>query len=274
MAIPKKSIANKQNSKKSSGPKTQQGKAQSSANACKHGVLSRRLFLEDESPAEYQLLLDGLQASLSPVGTLELMLVEKIAICYWRQQRLIRAETAGVELNRCLDVNSIRLEIEEAMGITYPHKLSDHDLTPPNEDDDYSYEDACKLITEYSLYICPNIKAISVDHLEKMTPIFYEELELDAEDHASISEFLASFKGGLCKWIENTYERHCRNFVDVKRRRDIAKVAALVKSQHSAPVNHELISKYQTTLNNELYRAIRALREAQEWRLQSIANQV
>jgi hypothetical protein len=32
----------------------------------------------------------------------------------------------------------------------------------------------------------------------------------------------------------------------------------------------ELLSKYQTTLDNQLYRTMKALRDAQQWRLQSI----
>ena len=32
----------------------------------------------------------------------------------------------------------------------------------------------------------------------------------------------------------------------------------------------EILSRYQTTLDNQLYKALRALREAQEWRLKTI----
>lgn len=273
MTTTKQVKANQINSQKSSGPKTPQGKEKSSINAYKHGVLSHRLFLDDESPEEYQQLLDGLQESLKPIGSLELMQVEKIAVCYWRQQRLVRAETASIELNRCLDRKYIRTEVEETMGMTYPSKLDDHDLTPPNEDDESSFEDACKVVVEYAVYIEPNIETISVDYLEEKTIFFYELLECDAEDQTTISDFLASLKGGLRKWIENTYARHRSIYTDINQRRMISKVVALVKSQHSVPFNHELISKYQTTLDNELYRAIRALREVQEWRLQSTGSQ-
>jgi hypothetical protein len=32
----------------------------------------------------------------------------------------------------------------------------------------------------------------------------------------------------------------------------------------------EIFSRYQTTLDNQLYKALRALREAQEWRLKTL----
>jgi len=32
----------------------------------------------------------------------------------------------------------------------------------------------------------------------------------------------------------------------------------------------EVFSRYQTTLDNQLYKALRALREAQEWRLKTL----
>ena len=41
-----------------------------------------------------------LQAALSPVGFVELALVERIAIALWRQRRLVTAETASIYLAR------------------------------------------------------------------------------------------------------------------------------------------------------------------------------
>ena len=32
----------------------------------------------------------------------------------------------------------------------------------------------------------------------------------------------------------------------------------------------EVLARYQTTLDNQLYKALRALREAQEWRLKTL----
>lgn len=120
--------ANLLNSRRSSGPRSAVGKAKASRNALKHGILGTHLLLADESADEFRLLLDGLQASLSPVGDLEVVLVERIAVTVWRQRRLVRAETAHVELNRRLDIKSNRHQVERALGMTYPEEIEDRHL--------------------------------------------------------------------------------------------------------------------------------------------------
>jgi hypothetical protein len=74
--------ANRKNAKKSTGPKTSSGKATSSWNSMRHGILSKRL------PSIYgqskRRLLISLRRDLEPVGELEEVLVEKIAQDYWR----------------------------------------------------------------------------------------------------------------------------------------------------------------------------------------------
>ena len=82
---PKKLAANKENAKNSTGPKTVAGKAMSSRNAVKHGLLSARLTqLNDQNAKDFAHVLAILQHDLQPVGVLEEILVEKIAYEYFR----------------------------------------------------------------------------------------------------------------------------------------------------------------------------------------------
>ncbi|PYX56281.1 MAG: hypothetical protein DMG76_15280 [Acidobacteria bacterium] len=82
---PKKLAANKGNAKKSTGPKTAAGKAISSRNAVKHGLLSARLTqLNDQNAKDFAHVLAILQQDLQPEGVLEEILVEKIAYEYFR----------------------------------------------------------------------------------------------------------------------------------------------------------------------------------------------
>lgn len=77
--------ANRENSKKSTGPKTPAGKAISSWNSTRHGLLSRKLpGTARQDKEQFTNLLVSLQQDLEPVGTLEELLVEKIAHEYWR----------------------------------------------------------------------------------------------------------------------------------------------------------------------------------------------
>lgn len=78
MAVTKKQLtANKKNAQKSTGPVTSIGKSRVSTNAVKHGVLSKKLVLPDESEEEYEQFLDQLVSSITPKGTLEYCVVEK-----------------------------------------------------------------------------------------------------------------------------------------------------------------------------------------------------
>jgi hypothetical protein len=82
---PRKIEANRQNAKKSTGPKTSAGKTMSSWNSTRHGLLSKRLpFIHRQGKRQYNRFLTSLQRDLEPVGTLEEVLVEKIAQEYWR----------------------------------------------------------------------------------------------------------------------------------------------------------------------------------------------
>ena len=96
---PRKLEANRRNAQKSTGPKTAQGKARSSRNAMKHGLLACHLILHDdlyEDPAEFDQLFDELVAGFAPQTPAERLLVERIAACYWRLRRALRFETQAV----------------------------------------------------------------------------------------------------------------------------------------------------------------------------------
>lgn len=75
------------------GPKTTDGKAVSSLNAVKHGILSSQAVLKTEDPEALKQLVAGLHAQFEPVGEFETLLVDRIASCYWRLARVQRAET-------------------------------------------------------------------------------------------------------------------------------------------------------------------------------------
>jgi hypothetical protein len=82
---PRKIEANRRNAKKSTGPKTSVGRATSSWNSTRHGLLSKSLPpIYGQGKKQFARLLTTLQQDLDPIGTLEEVLVEKIAQEYWR----------------------------------------------------------------------------------------------------------------------------------------------------------------------------------------------
>ena len=102
--------ANRENAQKSTGPKTAQGKYNSSRNATKHRLLSKELVIPDgegkESREEFEQLLEELIEDFQPQNRAELSLVEFIAICDWRYRRTLRAE-AGEIINGFVDESRV-----------------------------------------------------------------------------------------------------------------------------------------------------------------------
>jgi len=92
--------ANQRNALVSTGPVTSQGKALVSQNAVKHGIFAKDLLITagdgKEDAQEYQELLNGIILSLNPVGQMECLLVEKIAVDYWRLRRVLRFESGSI----------------------------------------------------------------------------------------------------------------------------------------------------------------------------------
>lgn len=274
MTTAKQTAANQHNARKSTGPVSRRGKTKASSNALKHGILSSRLFLTDESPEEFQLLLHGLQASLRPIGSLELMLVERIAVSIWRQQRLIRAETAGIELSRRLDAKSNRRQIESAMGMVHPRQVEDGDLESSSNSDrlERDYLEYCEMIVdEYDNLDRQSLEANDLSRLEEVAPTMYAALLEEATGaRAAVTQYVLTHKKGLLGWANTMVDACCAETERIRRRVAIAEVTGFVRSRQSAPIDQELLCKYQTALDNELYRAMRALREAQEWRLKTL----
>jgi hypothetical protein len=96
--------ANRRNAQRSTGPRTPAGKRRSARNAVTHGILTHPFTLWEDEPARsaFDKLYAALLDELDPVGLLEGLLVERIAIAYWRLRRLARAESlalAGLQVN-------------------------------------------------------------------------------------------------------------------------------------------------------------------------------
>jgi hypothetical protein len=81
----------------STGPRTQIGKAISSQNARKHGIFSSVIQLKSDSRTAYNALLNGLFEYFDPQGTLEEILVEKLAVLTWRYRRLVASEPIDLD---------------------------------------------------------------------------------------------------------------------------------------------------------------------------------
>jgi hypothetical protein len=121
--------ANRRNSTNSTGPKTAAGKKRVSRNAVRHGFFSKFLLIQHrdgkESQDEFDDFYTGVCKHYQPVGWLEELWAEKIAVWSWRLRRLIRCE-AG-QIDRALSGHSYELQQSRADDRADPDSASSRD---------------------------------------------------------------------------------------------------------------------------------------------------
>jgi hypothetical protein len=96
MATTAQILANRNNSRKSTGPKTDEGKAAVSQNAVKHGLFAESV-IQGENEADYEAFHDQFLAELYPVGAVESMLAERFVSLSWRLKRAERMQNQVIE---------------------------------------------------------------------------------------------------------------------------------------------------------------------------------
>jgi hypothetical protein len=87
-------LANRANAQRSTGPRTDAGKAVSSRNATKHGLLARPTLLSDENASELDDFRDDLLTRLASRGVAEELLADDVVGLVWRLRRAGRVEAA------------------------------------------------------------------------------------------------------------------------------------------------------------------------------------
>ena len=254
--------ANRANASRSTGPNTIEGKTISSRNSRQHGLLSSRLLLEDENSDEFDAMLAGLCRTLRPVGTVESALAERIAVTLWRQRRLVGAETARLALGR--DPNRLAKLAAEHVG-KRGLGIDDDDVSPA----DSEHEKWCRAILEE----CDCLDgSFPLPLLETGAPLVFAQLNSDLGEHASITAFLKKQEEGLEGYLTELKAWCQEQLREVAQRARILEVTSQLRAKGLVLADGaaELFARYQTTLDGQLYKALKAFREAQEWRLQTL----
>jgi hypothetical protein len=94
MATTAQILANRDNAKLSTGPKTVEGKLASSRNSTRHGLTGSQIVMPGEDPAAYEELRQGMHKAYAPANDPERVLVDQVAAGSWRLMRAQRIETA------------------------------------------------------------------------------------------------------------------------------------------------------------------------------------
>src|SRR4051812_25759032 len=89
----RKAQANAENSQKSTGPRTKEGKKKSSMNALKHGLTSKEVVLPNEDPKAYQERLTEWLKYFRPENPAQAASIERAVTSKWKLDRCTRLET-------------------------------------------------------------------------------------------------------------------------------------------------------------------------------------
>jgi len=255
--------ANRKNAKESSGPKTAAGKSAASANAKRHGLRSSRILLDDEDPAEFETLISGLHQALRPVGAVELALAERIAVTIWRQRRLIRAETSYLVLERRDAEIARAIEVLDDRMVGF--SIDEGKLQPF----DAQHADWCqKLLGEIG-----RLEEVSFTAIRKHAPLLLRRLESDAaEEEETLEQHVAACEDGLSGYVSEWFRWCQRQIREADDRPRLLALAEQLREQRLVlPRDQlEIFARYQTTLDNQLIKMLRAFREAQECRLKTL----
>jgi hypothetical protein len=94
MATLKQIDANRRNAQKSTGPKTQAGRAAVRFNGLTHGLTAETLVVAGESLTDFESLLASLEAEHDPATPTEVALVFQLTMATWRLRRGFHAEAS------------------------------------------------------------------------------------------------------------------------------------------------------------------------------------
>jgi len=258
MSTEKKAESNRKNAQKSTGPKSAEGKAVVSRNALTHGLLSRHLIIEGESQEEFSELIQLLAEEYQPMGLVEHALVERVGIALWRQRRLVRAESAEVSINQQ------RFDYAQQKEIGRILDIKDLDSIMPLGDD-LEDLDLAPLKAERDLWL----SALREKIYDTSDPFAHLPAELQNSlldsfgvQADQVDEYV---KAHFQSW-EKLIMTQMKDVILLIRDQRIRDVIRLVMRRQALPSKTDLLARYQTALDNDLYKALKALREAQVWR--------
>ncbi len=235
-----------------------------SQNARRHGILSTHLVLEGESREDFDRLLATLQAELSPVGLLEMTLVERIAVSMWRQRRLVRAESAEVALRQRNVAADDLKAISISLGVSVTDTRFKEAINLPYVGKEGKNSENLGNWLASLVDVLEDQTWSSLEEIEALSPDTYDVLLSCADEPTpeALERYLVENSDTLRELLERLVKVYRRTYDD----RRIRELADLYRDAAQIRASVDVIGRYQSALDNELYKAMRALREAQTWR--------
>jgi hypothetical protein len=219
-----------------------QGKARVRFNAIRHGLLAKEVIVpvgdEQEKRGDFEKLCDDLCQHYAPVGPVEEMLVEQIAIAHWRRRRAIRAETGELSIQFAKTSGDRDGAILAAMVASLHKPVEKAD---PNSD--------------FGFWLQVN------GHETLRREGGKRVLNWDIDKAAAHINTLGPTerKPWLLQELEKTRQEHLEH----ERQEEAQAHRQALRAKQSLPETVAKILRYETTINRELYRAITELAKLQ-----------
>ena len=272
MTSEKQEQANIQNAQLSTGPLTQEGKAVVARNAVKHGIFAKDLVINagdgQEDALEYLELLTELKRDLAPVGRMEMMLVEKIVVNYWRLRRLVRHETGVIRkglddyresaLRSHYDSSYFKKERPSLEYYSYKDEITDAEYH------EQRYKVAGMLSSGYKM--AEDKAALEYVLFFRMDREIDEFTEKDFKDARKyIAALSPQMRGKLKKELLEDAQQVLVEMEEVRTWQ--VKFDRILKAK-SLPVEKDInnIIKYENSLERSIFRNLAALKTLQEKR--------
>jgi hypothetical protein len=143
--------SNRRNALKSTGPKTEDGKARASRNAIRHGLTAETVIKLLEDPDDYKAFEQAVTADYDAETAVERELVLRLASLLWRLRRATTIETGLLQIQHQLPSHPAKKPTRDAtiMTIFQPEpRESHHDARrDPNHQERQNFESECSEVT-------------------------------------------------------------------------------------------------------------------------------
>jgi len=130
MASDRQIAANRLNSKKSTGPRTDQGKRSSRRNAIRHGLTAETIIDVVEDPADYEAFEEAIKHGYAPRTGVECELLARLASLLWRLRRATAIESGLLKI-QVKDSHDSNVRPHLTTAITSEKLRVFYDLLPP-----------------------------------------------------------------------------------------------------------------------------------------------
>lgn|GEM_PF-3303849 len=203
-----------------------------------------------------------LEQEFEPEGLVENALIERVAVSLWRQRRLVAAESAEVSINRQRFGDDELREVCRTLDLNHSEYLK---MRSPEVDDEDVVMPVRTIKSRRDRW-----ESILKEYGD-LSSCQFADLPADVQksllDHFQVAadEIDALVKKQFRSWVPvfKMFYDHYRRLVNEDR---IRKLRKLLLQRQTLPSRTDLLGRYQTALDNDLYKALKALREAQAWR--------